>query len=185
MFLSQFPLTLLQTQKGLLLLIWQLMTVVLWIGMVFVIIFEMFHGIISLNSVLLQLLLNLWVFPGWNWRIYSLSYISSEASFISMVSVACASAITSGNYRISVPEVQVRGQFQGHKNCPNCLHPPPPPPRVNGEENLWFLYALKCPIPDLILPEKTWEGIKTFFFKIKVITYISVLLNLGAEVTAQ
>ena len=44
--------------------------------------------------------------------------------------------------------------------------------------------ALKCSIPEFILPGKTLEGIKTVFFKIKVTTYISVLLNLGAEITA-
>ena len=59
------------------------------------------------------------------------------------------------------------------------------PHLVGGEENLWFLYALKCPIAGLILPEKTWEGIKTVFFKIKVTTYISEFLDLGAEITAQ
>ena len=78
-----------------------------------------------------------------------------------MVSAACASVIT----RISVQEVQGSGQVQGHKNHPL-------PPVDGGEENLWFLYALKCPIQELILPEKTWEGIKTVFFKIEVTTYI-------------
>ena len=41
------------------------------------------------------------------------------------------------------------------------------------------------PHPRLILPGKTWEAIKTVFFKIKVTTYISEFLDLGAEITAQ
>ena len=41
---------------------------------------------------------------------------------------------------------------------------------VGGEENLWFLGALKrsvkCSVLELILPEKTWKGTKTVLFKI-------------------
>ena len=55
---------------------------------------------------------------------------------------------------------------------------------VGGEENYWFLDALKYSISEPILPEKTWKGIKTVFFKIQVTTYISELLNLGMEIMA-
>ena len=37
----------------------------------------------------------------------------------------------------------------------------PDPTMVCGEENLWFLDALKRAISELILPEKTWKGTKT------------------------
>ena len=40
------------------------------------------------------------------------------------------------------------------------------PTLVGAEENLWFLDALKSIISKLILPEKTYEEIKTVFFKI-------------------
>ena len=55
---SQFPLTFSQTQNRMLLFIVYLMTnpVVIWT--VFMIIWEMFHGKISLNSLLLLLLVN-------------------------------------------------------------------------------------------------------------------------------
>ena len=71
MSLSQFPLNFLQIQKGLLFLISQLMTILVWIEMVFVTIFETFHGMISLNLVVLQLLLN---FMSVSW--FELMYIS-------------------------------------------------------------------------------------------------------------
>ena len=48
----------LQTQKGTPLPIVQLVTILVWIGKVFVIILETFHGRVALNSVLLQLLMN-------------------------------------------------------------------------------------------------------------------------------
>ena len=48
----------LQTQKGTPLPIAQLVTILVWIGKVFVIILETFHGRVALNSVLLQLLMN-------------------------------------------------------------------------------------------------------------------------------
>ena len=37
---------------------------------------------------------------------------------------------------------------------------------VGDEENLWFLDALERSISELILPEETWQEIKTVFFKI-------------------
>ena len=37
---------------------------------------------------------------------------------------------------------------------------------IGGEEYVWFLDALKHLISELILPEKTWKGIKTVFLKI-------------------
>ena len=49
----------------------------------------------------------------------------------------------------------------GHRKvfCPNCLIPAPI--MVGGEENLWFQDALNHFVSELILPEKTWKGIKT------------------------
>ena len=56
---------------------------------------------------------------------------------------------------------------------------------VGDEEDLRFLYALKCSISEPILAEKSREGIKTVFFKMKVSTYILEFLNFGAEITAK
>ena len=56
--LSQFQLPFLQTQKCMTSFITWLMTTLELIGTVFVIIWEMFHGRISLNSVLLLLLVS-------------------------------------------------------------------------------------------------------------------------------
>ena len=58
MLLFQFPSTFLQTQNGMPLFIAQLMTILALIWMVFMIIWEMFHGRISLNLVLLLLVLS-------------------------------------------------------------------------------------------------------------------------------
>ena len=58
MLLSPFPLTFQQTQNRIPHFIAQLMTIIKLIGMVFMIIWEMFHGRTSLNSVLLLLLVN-------------------------------------------------------------------------------------------------------------------------------
>ena len=69
-----------------------------------------------------------------------------------------------GQYRIWIWAAQGSDQVQGYKDCPNCLIPAPN--MVGGEENLWFLDALKGSISELILPEKTWKGIKTIFCKI-------------------
>ena len=88
-----------------------------------------------------------------------------------MIPAASASAITRGYYRISVSEVQGSGRFQGHKIVETAC---PPQSLISV-----------CPIPELILPEKTWEGIKPVFFRIKVTTYISEFLNLAADITAQ
>ena len=56
--LSVFPLTFHQIDNGMPCFISKLMTVLVLIGMVFVIIWEMFHGGIYLNLVLLLLLVN-------------------------------------------------------------------------------------------------------------------------------
>ena len=56
--LSQFRLSFCQTQNRMPYFIVELMSILVLIGMVFVIIGEMFHGRISLNSVLLLLLVN-------------------------------------------------------------------------------------------------------------------------------
>ena len=58
MLLSQFPLTFCRTQNGIPCFIAQLMTLFVLIPMVSLIILEMFHGEISLNSALLLLLMN-------------------------------------------------------------------------------------------------------------------------------
>ena len=58
MCLSQFPLTFCQTQKRMSHFIAQLMNFLVLIGTVFIIIREMFHERISLNSMLLLLLVN-------------------------------------------------------------------------------------------------------------------------------
>ena len=58
--------------------------------------------------------------------------------------------------------MQGNDQVQGYKDCPDCLIPDPT--MVGSEENLWFLDALKRSISELTLPEKTWKGIKLFFF---------------------
>ena len=54
-------------------------------GIVYVIIWEMFHGRISLNAVLLLLLVNFVSGSGWNWCIYPSSRVSGQAWLISMV----------------------------------------------------------------------------------------------------
>ena len=58
MLLSHFPLTFHQIHNGMPRLIAEFMTILVLFGAVFVIIWEMFHGSISLNSVLLLLLVN-------------------------------------------------------------------------------------------------------------------------------
>ena len=58
MLLSQFPLTFHHIHNGMPCFIALLMTILLSIGTIFAIISEMFHGRISLNSVLLRLLVN-------------------------------------------------------------------------------------------------------------------------------
>ena len=58
MFLSQFPLPFHDIHNRMPRFITLLMTILMLIGMVFVIIWEMFHGRTSLNSVLLLLLVN-------------------------------------------------------------------------------------------------------------------------------
>ena len=55
--LSRFPLTFLQTLKGMTLFFTKLITILVLIGTVFKIIWEMFNGRLSLNLVLLLLLL--------------------------------------------------------------------------------------------------------------------------------
>ena len=93
MLLPQFPLTVHQIHNWMPCFMAKLMTILVLIGTVFVIILEMFHGRISLNSVLLQLLVNFM-----NMFRLELIYISlvvsiSQASLISMVFSCCAAAI--------------------------------------------------------------------------------------------
>ena len=40
---------------------------------------------------------------------------------------------------------------------------------IGGKENLWFLDTIKSFISGLILPEKTWKGIKTISLKFKLL----------------
>ena len=79
--LSQFPLTFQKAQDRMPGFIACLMTILVLTGMVFVIIWEMFHGRISLNSVLLLLLVN---FVSW-FRL-ELMYISLIISMRSNLS---------------------------------------------------------------------------------------------------
>ena len=83
--LCQFLLNFFQTQKGIALFMAQLVNIFGLIGTDFVIIWEMFYGMISLNSVLLLLVLILSVGLGWNWCIYPSLKIWGQAFFISMV----------------------------------------------------------------------------------------------------
>ena len=66
--------------------------------------------------------------------------------------------------RIWIWVEQGSDQVHGYKDCLSFLIPDPT--MVGGEENLWFLDALKWSISELILPEKTWKEIKTVFFNI-------------------
>ena len=85
MLLSQFPLTFHHIHNKMPYFIALLMASLVLIETVFMIIWEMFYWRISLNSVLLLLLVNLWMASGWNWCIYPSSIISGQALFISMV----------------------------------------------------------------------------------------------------
>ena len=76
-----------------------------------------------------------------------------------------------GKYKIWIMAAQGRDQAQRYKDCPNCQIPATT--RVGGEENLWFIDALKCSISGLILPEKTLKVLKTVFFKI----YVSICIS--------
>ena len=82
MLLSQFPLTFHHIHYGMPRFSALLMTILVLIRTVFVIIWEMLHGRISLNS--LPPLLLLWIGSGWNWCIYPSSKVSGQASLISM-----------------------------------------------------------------------------------------------------
>ena len=52
-------------------------------------------------------------------------------------------------------------QVQGYNVCTNCLIPVPS--MVGGEENPWFLDALKRSILELTLPENTFKKKKICF----------------------
>ena len=85
MLLSQFPLTFHHIYNAMPLFIALLMTILVLIGMGFVIIWEMFHEWLSLNSVLLLLLVNFLSRSGCNSYIYPSSKVSGQASLISVV----------------------------------------------------------------------------------------------------
>ena len=85
MLLSQSPLNFHHIDNGMPRFITLLMSILVLIRAVFVIIWEMFHGRISLNSVLLLLLVNLESDSGCNWCIYLSLNVPGQASLISMV----------------------------------------------------------------------------------------------------
>ena len=85
LFLSQFPLTFHHIHNGTPRFMALLMTVLLLIGTVYVITWEMFHGRISLNSVLLLQLGNFVNGLRLNWCIYPTLKLSGQTSLISMV----------------------------------------------------------------------------------------------------
>ena len=69
------------------------------------------------------------------------------------------------------------GSAQGSKNCPNYLMIDPT--MVGDEENLGFIDALKSSISVLILPEKTWKGMKTVFLEFKFLHIFQNFRNLA------
>ena len=83
MLLSQFALTLHHIHNGMSCFIALPMAIFVLIGTVFLIIWEIFHERISLNSVLLLLLVNFG--SGWNWCIYPLSKVSGQVSLICII----------------------------------------------------------------------------------------------------
>ena len=82
--LSQFPLTFHHIHNRVPCFIALLTHILMLIGTVFAIIWEIFCGRISLNLVLLQLLVN-FVSSDWNWGIYSSSKVSGQPLLIFMV----------------------------------------------------------------------------------------------------
>ena len=83
----------------------QLMTILVLIGKIFVIILELFHGRISLNSVVLQLLVNF--VSGFKLELMyiSLSKVSGQAALISMVfSCLCCCHISQKSLVSFVPK---------------------------------------------------------------------------------
>ena len=74
---------------------------------------------------------------------------------------------------------QVIDQVHRYKDCANCLIPVLF--IVAGKENLWFIDALKQSVFELILPEKTLEGIKTVLENLSPYLY---LRNFGTEIMA-
>ena len=81
MLLSQFPLTFHHIHNGMPRFMALLMIILMLIGMVFVIIWEMLHGRISLNSVLLLLLVNF--VSGFKLKLMYISLIKSIRSSLS------------------------------------------------------------------------------------------------------
>ena len=99
MLLSQFPLTFHQIHSGMPRFIAELMTILVLIGTVFVIIIEMFHERISLNSVLLLLLVN--YLSGFRLELMSMYLIVSTRSTLTHLhgfQAACAAAIVHRNH---------------------------------------------------------------------------------------
>ena len=98
MLFFQFPLTFLQTQKGMYIFIMQIVTSLMLIGMVFMIIWEMFHWGTTLNLVLLLLIQKFVIWSRLELMCIYLSLkVSSQASFISSFSAAGAVAIAHTN----------------------------------------------------------------------------------------
>ena len=99
--------------------------------------------------------------------------INSVAYFLSFhsLSVELELVISFLSSIIGVSNFPIFGRNfpQSHSNVKhetelNCLISDPT--MIGGEEYVWFLDALKHLISELILPEKTWKGIKTVLRKI-------------------
>ena len=85
------------------------MTILMLIGTVFMIIWEMLYERISLNSVLLLLLMNLWVGSGWNVYIPHRKYQAKPHSS-QWLSAACAAAIVYRNHFFHLYEQNISSE---------------------------------------------------------------------------
>ena len=82
------------------------------------------------------------------------------------------------NTRFEFGRFQGSDEVQGSKDCLNGIIPDPT--MVGGEGNLSFLDALKCSsISELILPEKTWKGIKAVSYYIYIYIYMKTMCPPG------
>ena len=107
MLLSQFPSTFHQIPNGMLRFIAKLMTILVLIGTIFMILWEMFHGRISLNSVLLLLIVNFVSGSGWNWCIWKFVHRHFIASKLNMGHGGCLDKI----YKILVEILDLKVGF--------------------------------------------------------------------------
>ena len=93
--LSQFPLIFHHIHNGMLHFIALLLTILVLTERFFVIIWKMFHGRMSLNSVLLLLLVNF--VGGFRFEFTNISLIERIRSSLTQLSAACAAAIVHSN----------------------------------------------------------------------------------------